>query len=398
MLALRKERMAASPPVLRGGFRPFFLAGAAWAVIALVLWLASFLGGIALPISIDPLAWHRHEMIFGFVGAVVVGFMLTAIPNWTGRLPLAGAPLAALIALWLTARVALLFSEALGLAAAAALDIGFYVIFAVIAGREVVAAKNRNLPLVVLVLLFGFADAIDYAGAAGVIDDAEAGFRTSIAIVVLMISVVGGRIIPSFTRNWMAKRAWNKGLPTQPRNFDQATLALTALALLAWVTVPSAQLTGIALLVAAALQLVRLGRWRGWRTLPDPLVLVLHIGYLWVPTGLLLLACTILGAAVPRTAAIHALTTGAMATMILAVMSRASLGHTGRKLKAGPATVGIFILITLAAILRVIAPLGLLDYQLGVEAAGASWASAFTLFLLAYGPILIRPELSDTAN
>src|SRR6187551_3140495 len=126
MLALRKARIAASPPILRGGFRPFFFFGAAWAVIALALWLGALLGGLALPIAFDALSWHRHEMLFGFVGAIVAGFLLTAIPNWTGRLPIAGWPLAALIGLWLAARLAVLWSGPLGLVVAAALDVGFY--------------------------------------------------------------------------------------------------------------------------------------------------------------------------------------------------------------------------------------------------------------------------------
>ena len=163
MLAMRKSRMAAAPPFLRGGFRPFFFGGPLWAVIALALWLFAFLGGLELPSAFDALSWHRHEMLFGFVGAVIAGFLLTAIPNWTGRLPIAGWPLATLFASWLAGRLALLWSQTVGLALAAVLDVGFYVVFALIAGREVIAAKNRNLPVVAMVMLFGLADAADYA-------------------------------------------------------------------------------------------------------------------------------------------------------------------------------------------------------------------------------------------
>src|SRR5690606_14832569 len=154
MLALRKARMAAAPPFLRGGFRPFFFGGPLWAVIALVLWLMAFLSGMDLPSAFDALAWHRHEMLFGFVGAVIAGFLLTAIPNWTGRLPIAGSPLLALFGLWLAGRIALLVSGMTGLLLAALLDVGFYIAFALIAGREVIAAKNRNVPVVGMVLLF----------------------------------------------------------------------------------------------------------------------------------------------------------------------------------------------------------------------------------------------------
>ena len=153
MLVLRRARMAASPAFLRGGFRPFFFGGATWAVLALVLWLMALAGATTLHTLFDPLAWHRHEMLFGFVGAVIAGFLLTAIPNWTGRLPIAGAPLATLFGLWLAARFAVLFSATIGSFVSAALDVGFYLVLAALAAREVLAAKNRNVPIVGLVLL-----------------------------------------------------------------------------------------------------------------------------------------------------------------------------------------------------------------------------------------------------
>jgi uncharacterized protein involved in response to NO len=398
MLALRKARMAAGPPIFRGGFRPFFFLGSAWAALALVIWIFAFLGGLSLPSAFDALSWHRHEMLFGFVGAIVAGFLLTAIPNWTGRLPIAGPPLAALAGLWLAARIALYWSGFFGIVTAAVLDVGFYLVFALVAGREVLAAKNRNLPMVVLVLLLGVANAADYAAVAGLLADRELGIRGGIALVVLMISLVGGRIVPSFTRNWMIKKGWKEKLPRQPTRFDQIALAASGVALLAWLVAPVAAVTGLLLILAAALQFVRLALWRGWRTISDPFVLVLHVGYLWIPVGLLLLGMSVLDASHPRTAAVHALTTGAMATMIIAVMTRATLGHTGRELRANAATVAIYILVTLAAIVRVAAPLGLVGYRMGMEAAGALWVFAFLLFVGVYGPILLRARLGQEAG
>jgi uncharacterized protein involved in response to NO len=395
MLALRKARMAAAPPILRGGFRPFFLGGAGWAALALGLWLLAFFGSLSLPGVFDPLAWHRHEMLFGFVGAVVAGFLLTAIPNWTGRLPIAGMPLAALFALWAAGRLALLWSGTIGLGVAAAIDVGFYLVLAGVAGREVLAAKNRNLPIVGLVFLFGLANAADYAGAAGLIADPEAGYRGGIALVVLMISLIGGRIVPSFTRNWMTKNGISDGLPGQPGIFDHFAIGMTALALLGWALSPDAYSVGLGLAIAGVLQLARLLRWRGWRTVRDPLVLILHVGYAWLPVGLLLLGWSIVGTAIPRTAAIHALTAGAMATMILAVMTRATLGHTGRDLEANAATVAIYALVTLGAAARLIATLGGFDYRMGIEVSGALWGGAMLLFALAYGPILFRPRIGN---
>jgi uncharacterized protein involved in response to NO len=387
--------MAASPPFLRGGFRPFFLLGPAWAIVALVLWLLALRGGLSLPSAFDPLTWHRHEMLFGFVGAVVAGFLLTAIPNWTGRLPIAGLPLGALVGLWAAGRLAVFASASTGPAVAALLDVGFYAVLAGVAGREVLAAKNRNLPLVGLVLLLGVANGVDHAAAAGLLADPDIGIRAAISLVVMMISLIGGRVIPSFTRNWMAKHGIGRGLPKQPTRFDMAVLGASAAALLAWTAAPDWPPTGWLLVLAGGAQAARLSRWGGLRSARDPIVLILHVGYGWVPLGLLLLGAGIVGAPIPRSAAIHALTAGAMATMILAMMSRAILGHTGRALVAGPATVAAYALVTLGAILRVAASLGLLDYGIGIDVAGLAWAGAFLVFLAVYGPILFRPRLGE---
>jgi uncharacterized protein involved in response to NO len=395
MLALRRARMAASPAFLRGGFRPFFFGGATWAVLALVLWLMALAGATTLHTLFDPLAWHRHEMLFGFVGAVIAGFLLTAIPNWTGRLPIAGAPLATLFGLWLAARFAVLFSATIGALVSAALDVGFYLVLAALAAREVLAAKNRNVPIVGLVLLFGAANAADHAGAMGLLADTSVGSRAAIALVVLMISLIGGRIVPSFTNNWMQKQGVGGRRPTQPAPFDLAVIAVTAAALLAWIALPASRAPGLLLIAAGLLQAMRLARWGGARAVRDPLVFILHVGYAWVPAGLMLLGASLSGAAIPTSAAIHALTAGAMGTMILAVMTRATLGHTGRTLQASAPTVFMYLLVTIGALLRVGAPLGLIDYTLGMEFAAVAWGGAFILFLTLYGPILMRPRVGE---
>jgi uncharacterized protein involved in response to NO len=184
-----------------------------------------------------------------------------------------------------------------------------------------------------------------------------------------------------------------EGLPGQPGRFDIAVIGLTFLGFLAWITGPQGWLTGTLFAVAAAGQTVRLARWKGWKTFADPLVLILHVGYVWVPVGLALLAASDFGAPIPRSAAVHALTSGAMATMILAVMSRATLGHTGRELRASLLTQAAYVLVTAGALLRVTAPLGFLGYRMGIEVAGAAWMGAFLLFLVAYGPILLKSRI-----
>jgi uncharacterized protein involved in response to NO len=289
----------------------------------------------------------------------------------------------------------MLFSAWTGPAAAAILDVGFYLLLAAVAGREVLASKNRNLPIVGLVLLLGVANAADHAGAAGLLRDADIGMRAAISLVVMMISLIGGRIVPSFTRNWMVKRGLTRRLPMQPTRFDLAVLAASAAALLAWTAAPDWKPTGWLLVAAGCAQAARLSRWGGLRSARDPLVLILHVGYFWVPAGLLLLGASIIGTWIPRSAAIHALTAGAMATMVLAVMTRAILGHTGRALAAGPLTIFLYLLVTAGAALRVAAPLGLFGYAIAMEMAGLLWAAAFLLFLAAYGPILFQPRLGE---
>jgi uncharacterized protein involved in response to NO len=353
-------------------------------------------GKVTLPTAFDALAWHRHEMLFGFVGAVISGFLLTAIPNWTGRLPIAGKPLLALFGLWFLARLSVLFSGFIGFLPAALLDVGFFMVLAGLAGREVLEAKNRNLPIVGAVLLFGFADGADHASAAGLIGG-DAGWQAAIALVILLISLIGGRITPSFTRNWMMKQGTTERLPTQPDRFDMIVIGATALSFLAWMTAPAGIVAGGLLIAAALLQALRLARWGGLQSLSDPLVLILHVGYAWIPVGLLLLGLSTAGNWIPRSAAIHALTAGAMTTMILAVMTRATLGHTGRELRANAATVALYSLVTLGAALRIAALLGIGNYRIAVDIAGTAWVAALILFLIAYGPMLWRPRLGEAA-
>lgn len=393
MLALRKRRMAEAPPFLRGGFRPFFFGAALWGLLALSLWLCSLAGVLHLPTALDPIKWHRHEMLFGYVGAAVAGFLLTAIPNWTGRLPIAGKPLLALFAMWLCARAAVLTSAIVGLPLAAALDVGFFALLTGVGAREVFAAKNRNFAIVAMLLFLTLADAADYAGIDGLIPDV--GWQAAIAVIITLISIIGGRIIPSFTRNWMSKQGERTHLPRQPAALDLLVIVATAVCLLFWIAFPRNTLTGGMLILAAALQLVRLCRWGGARTLSDPLVLILHIGYLWIPIGLLLLGLSISGLPVPTSAGVHALTAGAMTTMILAVMTRATLGHTGRPLNANAGTAVLYTCVTLGALIRVAASLGLRPYMALLEISGAAWGTSLALFLIIYAPMLWYPRVEQ---
>jgi uncharacterized protein involved in response to NO len=266
MTAIPRYRLQSGPAILSAGFRPFFLAAAGWAALAVPLWLALFGGEAAIPSALPPAVWHAHEMVFGYSAAVVAGFLLTAIPNWTGRMPL------------------------------------------------------------------------------------QLGNRLGVATLLMLISFVGGRIVPSFTRNWLAKQRPEVSPPAPFDIFDRIMLATTAPALALWVAAPEAAAAHWLELAAGLALAMRLARWRGQATLREPLLLVLHVGYGWLALGFLLLALDALIPLLPETTALHALTAGAIGTMTLAVMTRASLGHTGRSLIAGPGTTAIYVLITVAAL------------------------------------------------
>ena len=388
----RHDRLMRQPPLLRAGFRPFFLGGAVWAIVVLTLWILAFSGRIALPTAFAPLAWHRHEMLFGYLTAVVAGFLLTAIPNWTGRLPVSGKALAALAALWLAARLAVLFSAIVGTYVAAALDIGFLAALAFVAGREIAIARNNNLPIVVALGLLTVADGLDHAELLGLASLDGAGWRLGFAVVLLLVSLVGGRIIPSFTRNWLTKQGRTQSLPSQPGRFDHVTVGFSAIGLLAWTIAPESGVSASLLIVAGMLHLARLARWSGWRTWREPLVLILHISYAWLPIGLLLLGGSHFVWCIPRSSALHALSAGAMASMTLAVMTRVTLGHTGRELRTDGWAKAIYLMLSAGALLRVAAPMLPLDYVLIVAVAALLWGGAFVAYMAGFAPKLIGPR------
>ena len=376
------------PALFRDGFRPFFLAAGVWAAVAVPLWLLVFQGTLSVPTAFDFVAWHAHEMIFGFAAAVIAGFLLTAVPNWTGRLPLRGLPLALLFATWLAGRVAVAGSAAVGALPAAAIDLAFLVVLLAVALREIVAGRNwRNLPLPLALVLLIAANVLIHLQAVGGADFGPLGERLGIAVVVMLIALIGGRVIPSFTRNWLAKRGATV-LPASFGGFDKLCLLATLCALVAWVAVPEHPLAGAALLIAGGLHGARFLRWQGHQTLSEPLVWSLHLGFLWLPLGLLLLGFGVLRPGnLSPTAGLHALTAGAIGAMTLAVMTRATLGHSGRALAADRWTAAIYLAIFAAAALRVAASLSDAAYLPLLHSAGLLWVVAFGLFVLRYGPL-----------
>ena len=357
-------------------------------------WLAVYAGRAALPSELMPAVWHAHEMIFGYAAAVVAGFLLTAIPNWTGRMPLQGAALAALVLLWAGGRIAVLLSGMIGATAAAMVDLSFPAVFLAVVAREILVGRNwRNLPMIGALSLLLAGNALVHLEPLGIADSAGLGNRVGLATLLMLISLVGGRIIPSFTHNWLSKKHPEAALPAPAGRFDLAALFVNGLALAGWVAPPDAAIASWAALIAGAVTAIRLSRWKGRPTFGEPLLLVLHIGYGWLGLGLLLLGLNGLFHILPATAALHALTVGAVGTMTLAVMTRASLGHTGRPLRAGPGTEAIYVLITLAALSRVLSPLAGDEADLALWLAGISWTAAFGLFVACYGGPLAQPRV-----
>jgi uncharacterized protein involved in response to NO len=382
-------KMHRMPPLLTAGFRPFFLAAAAWATLSMAAWMPMLSGQLELPSRFDPLSWHIHEMLFGFVMATVGGFLLTAIPNWTGRAPVAGTPLAVLAGLWLLGRVVCVFSAMIPAGLVIAADLAFAVALDVVAARELIAVGNwRNYPLLAPVILLAIANLLSHLQALGVAVPFGSGWRLGIAVVIVLISVIGGRIVPAFTSNWLGARGLTPVAPSIP-GLEIAARGILIAAMLGWVFLPDWRPLGVLLLVAAALNLARLARWRGIATLEEPLLLVLHVGYLWLVIGVALLGLSLISDVVPPAAAVHALTAGAMGTMTLAVMTRATLGHTGRVLRADKVTMLIYALASASALLRIVAA-WVIDGQTDLyDVAALAWVGAFALFAAEYGPMLL---------
>jgi uncharacterized protein involved in response to NO len=389
------EQMRAwgGPAILTYGFRPFFFGAGVWAALAMALWVPMLSGRLTLPTAFDPVSWHAHEFLFGYLGAVISGFLLTAVPNWTGRLPIVGWPLGGLFALWLIGRGAVMASLHLPPLAVALADLALPLALAAVIGREIVAGRNwRNLIVLAMLGIFALGNGVfHWEAATGDYAAGGHGLRIGLGAVVMMIAVIGGRIIPSFTRNWLAKQAAGR-LPVPPmQGFDKVALLVLLSGLLAWVAMPDHPVIGVVLLLAGGLHAIRLARWAGDRTMAEPLVAVLHLGYAFLPLGALAIGIEILAPGhLGMAAAQHLWMGGAAGLMTLAVMTRATLGHTGQVLTAGPATVGVYAALVMAVVARLAAGIWPEMAHVLHMAAGTGWILAFGGFSVIYGPLLLR--------
>jgi uncharacterized protein involved in response to NO len=381
--------------LLARGFRPFFLLGGLYGCCLLLYWLAILAGLLAAPARVGPNWWHAHEMVFGFVTAAIAGFLLTSVPVWSGTRPVVGWRLAALVGIWLAGRVAIALAGILPAFWVALVDLAFLPCLATAVAVPLVRARQaRNYGFILALGALALANLLSHLEAAGVAQLGGAlGSRLAVLFVALLVVVIGGRIVPAFTRNAL-RRAGRPGEVRSTPWLDRLAAPAVLVVALCEIVAPRSLVGGGAALVAAALLVGRMARWQTLRALYDPLLWSLHLGYIWVALGLACLAASDLLGVLPWTSGLHALTAGAFGTMILAVMSRVALGHTGRELAAPPGMPIAYLLVSLGALLRVAGPVAFPQYPLAaVAAAGLLWASAFAIFSAVYIPILCRPRV-----
>lgn len=374
-----------SPPFLALGFRPFFLLAGVLATTLVPLWLFAFFGKLALPTRFYGTAWHGHEMVFGFAAAVIAGFLLTAARNWTGEQTTSGARLGALVFLFVAARVLVLFSAWVPAALVAAVDVAFLPAVALGLALPIVKKKNwRNLGFVPLLLLLSATNVLFHASSL----HASLALRVAIDVILVIIVVMGGRVIPMFTAN-----ALKLEVKKTPRLDWLSLIAMGAVAVLEVLPV-DARALGVAAIVAGLANGARLVGWRPLATRGHPILWVLHIGYGWIAAGLLLKGVAAFVPAWISTAPTHALAVGAIGMLILGMITRVSLGHTGRMLAVTTSIATAYGVLALSAVLRALGPLTVPSlYPWLLIASGVAWTIAFAIFTLVYFPILIAPRI-----
>jgi len=382
------------PSLLTYGFRPFFLGAGVWAVLAMALWVPMLSGHVELPTRFDPVTWHAHEFLYGYLSAVVAGFLLTSVPNWTGRLPIVGWPLGGLFALWVVGRLAVTLSSGLPVWLVVLADLSMLMTLAAVLSREIVAGQNwRNLAVLGMlgVLILGNG-VFHFEAARGDYAAQGYGLRIGLGAGLMLIALIGGRIVPSFTRNWLVRRGEGK-LPVPPmRRFDKLALLLLAIGLALWIIAPQSEAAAIAVLIAGLAHLFRLTRWAGERSLSEPLLWVLHLAYALLPLGAFFMAIEILRPGMLGFAAAqHIWMAGTIGMMTLAVMTRATLGHTGNALHAGVGTTALYLCVFVAMIARLVAGVWPMQADLLYALSGLAWIAGFGGFVLLYGPLFLRP-------
>lgn len=378
------------------GFRPFFLGAAAFAALAVPLWLIALNGGFQPGGALGAMQWHAHEMLFGFSTAVIAGFLLTAVSNWTGRETAVGAPLLALNAIWLLGRIALFCAASLPRPLPLLIDLAFLPALIFACARPIILARNRrNYAIVLLLVVLWLANGWAHFGALhGDLSAVRGAHRAALDVISLLICIVTGRVVPMFTRNATQRPE----IRTQPA-LEYATSASLSLLLLLDVSGFSEPTGSLVAALAGAFSLARMRRWGAAHAAREPLLWVLHLGALWLPIALLLRAAAGYWPPLPATSALHSLTAGAIGTLTLGMMARVSLGHTGRALHASPQVTLAFIFVLAAGVSRVVGPfLPSSAYLTALSISGALWSAAFLIFFAVYAKILCSPNVATSAR
>jgi uncharacterized protein involved in response to NO len=386
------------------GFRPFFLFACIFAALSMGAWL-TWIGLHAMnaqvlrpTIAVPPHEWHAHEMLFGYSLAVITGFFLTAIPNWTGAKPVNGLTLVILSGVWLAGRVAIWFSAYLPAALVAVIDLAFIPLLLVLVAKALFKRwAPRNFVFIPILTLLFIANLLAHAEWMELMDDVSGiAYRLALGTVILLITIIGGRVVPAFTTNAL-RRLGHERLPASHKVVDILSVASVGAIIVVDLIAPYGTVAGAITALAALANAMRLAGWRGLQTLGEPIVWVLHLAYAWLVVGLGFKAAAYFDLLSEATA-IHALTVGAVGSMTLAVMTRASLGHTGRALQIAPPITFAFVLISLSAILRVAVPAWAPQfYNEAMVIAGGLWMLAYIIVLVIFWPILTLPRNSARA-
>ena len=378
-------------PLLDKGFRPFFLLGAAFAATAVPLWLVALRGGLQPGGAFGAMQWHAHEMLFGFSAAIIAGFLLTAVSNWSGRETATGWPLAALALLWASGRAAMFFADWLPRFVPALLDLAFLPALAIACALPLLAARSyRNYGFIGLLLSLSAANAVAHWSAShGEVMTIRAAHQVALDVIVLMMVLMTGRVVPMFTRN-TTKLDWVRSEPVLERCSTGAVLLLTISDIWPGGNFPSTVFAG----VASVFLLARMRFWGGLRCGREPLLWILHLGTLWLPIGLLLRVVSSIAPSIAMSSSLHSLTAGAIGSLTLGMMARVSLGHTGRMLKAPRGMSIAFLCLVAAGLVRVTAPfLPASEYFRALVGAAIGWSCAFAIYLVAYWTILLSPRV-----
>ncbi len=379
-------------PLWALGLRPFYLLAAIFALLAIPLWIASYVGLLQWSGYLQGPAWHSHEMVFGFAAAVICGFLLTAVRNWTGQATLSGTGLAALAALWVTSRLTALTGPA---TLAAILDSAFLPALAIAIAIPIRRSRNvRNYKILLVLAGLSAVNILYHLSFLGVLpgEISQLAIRVALDMITLLMAIVAGRVIPAFTAN-----AVPEAHPRHIKSIEFVALGSLLLILASdisgyWFSLAGAG-WGMLLALAAVAHGIRLFLWQPQRTMHNPLLWMLPVAYSWIPISLALRAVGQISG-VPAAAAVHALTLGAISSLMLAMMARSALGHTGRELRAGWIEISAFLLIQLAAIMRVAATLiPPLYYRDALILSGTLWSLTFALFLSRYWGFLTRPRI-----